>query len=58
MSQFSGSTFGRYAGRRLIVTGAFELVLGAGFVAGSLYVPLAAVGFLLTGAILGITSLA
>jgi hypothetical protein len=57
MSQFSGSTFGRYSGRWLFAIGILELVLAGLFVFLAFTIPLVAFGFYLTAAILGITGI-
>jgi hypothetical protein len=51
--QFTGSTFGRYASRWLIITGVFELILAAIFVFVAIAIPEARASMLVTGAILG-----
>ena len=50
MPAFTSSTFNRYAGKWLIVTGIFELALAAVFVVGGLLEPVLTGGFLLTAA--------
>jgi hypothetical protein len=57
MSQFSGSTFGRYSGRWLFAIGILELLLAGLFVFLAFIIPLVAFGFYLTAAILGITGI-
>jgi hypothetical protein len=57
MPAFTSSTFNRYAGKWLIGTGIFELVLAVAFVVGALLEPILTFGFLLTAAILGATGL-
>jgi hypothetical protein len=51
--QFTGSTFGRYASKWLIITGVFELFLAAIFVVVAIAIPVVRVSMLVTGAILG-----
>lgn len=57
MSGFSSSTFGSYAGKWLIGTGIFEIVLAAIFLFIGLMEPILMGGFALTAAILGGTGL-
>jgi Protein of unknown function (DUF3592) len=57
MSGFSSSTFGSYAGKWLIGTGIFEIVLAAIFLFIGLMEPILRGGFALTAAILGGTGL-
>ena len=57
MSGFSSSTFGSYAGKWLIGTGIFEIVLAAIFLFIGLTEPILMGGFALTAAILGGTGL-
>jgi hypothetical protein len=57
MTQFSSSTFGRYAGFWLIVTAAIELALAVVFIAIGLFVPIVDWGMFLTAAILGATGI-
>ena len=57
MPGFTSSTFNRYAGRWLIGTGIFEIVLAAIFAYFGATVPILSFGFFLTAAILGITGL-
>jgi hypothetical protein len=57
MSGFSSSTFGSYAGKWLIGTGIFEIVLAAIFLFIGLVEPILLGGFALTAAILGGTGL-
>ena len=57
MSGFSSSTFGSYAGKWLIGTGIFEIVLAAIFLFIGVMQPILLGGFALTAAILGGTGL-
>ena len=57
MSGFSSSTFGSYAGKWLIGTGIFEIVLAGIFLVIGLMEPILMGGFALTAAILGGTGL-
>src|SRR5262245_9495247 len=57
MSGFSSSTFGSYAGKWLIGTGVFEIVLATIFLVIGLVEPILMGGFALTAAILGGTGL-
>jgi hypothetical protein len=56
---FSGSTFGRYTGKWLIIVGAIELALAAVFVVLAMSMPsFVSFGMWLTAAILGLTGIA
>jgi hypothetical protein len=55
MPAFTSATLGRYTSKWLIGTGIFELALATVFAVVGVAVPLLAMGFLLTAAILGVT---
>jgi hypothetical protein len=57
MSGFTSSTMGGYAGKWLIGTGIFEIVLAGIFLAIGIAQPILMFGFALTAAILGVTGL-
>ena len=57
MSGFTSSTMGSYAGKWLIGTGVFEIVLAAIFLGVGMGEPILQGGFALTAAILGVTGL-
>lgn len=54
---FTGSTFGRYSAKWLLIVGAIELAVAAVFIVLALQIPTIAGGFFLTGAILGIVGI-
>ena len=57
MAQFTSSTMGSFASKWLIGIGLLELLLAFGFIMGTIFLPEAAPGLLLTAAILGLTGL-